>query len=875
MSATRYVNEADILAQLRAAGLVVQEPLEIDHSRSTRCRVEGEDSEKRGWHWLHELITDDGAFIVGSYGVFHGADPGTQKLELSKRCDGCGAEMSIRAKECPSCKSTKSTRREFTDEQKAALRARQKADQAQAEAQAKERADRAAAWAAAVWANAAPCPSGGHPYLAAKGLTAELDVRIHRGNEGIILAQAETWHYQALGEMAGALVIPMRDEKGALRALQFILDPKANKELIARKGRNKEHWPPGAQKKGLYAMIGAPGAAQIILEAEGYATAASLHMATGYPAACAIDAGNLQTVAEILKRKHPHAKLLPCGDDDHFAKCKNPDCGEFGPVDDGACPACGTLYKHGNGGKLAASQAALLAHGVYALPKFPERNKKTTTDFNDLHRIQGIGEVRAQVEAAIVQAGWANPPPAAGPLSRGGGGSGTPPRPGAVSQLSLDGLVERFVYVDDETGELVLDTWTRRLCKTKKMLSLCPPGVRMEDIKNHPQWLARAIYLENIGFDPGDEDETVEFNLYDPEKMGTIPKPGGCENLKELILFMCMGQQEGGGARAEALADWLTKWLAYPLQHPGAKMDTALVVHGPQGTGKSLLFEAVMKVYGEYGYLITQEALEDKFNSDWVSRKLFIIADEIAARDELYHIKNRLKTLITGGHVRVNVKNVTAYRERNHMNFVFLSNELQPLVLEGDDRRFFVLWTPPKLEETYYDLITEELDGGGVEAFHDYLLNYPLGDFNPHSKPPMTEAKKDLIDMSMSSEHRFVKEWIAGDTEFPLCPCGSSDLYKAYQLWCKAQGVRYVLELNKFAPAITKRHGWQSGFQSRYDNPNYLGQPKRQRMISPSEADMDAYVKAGGADYRKRPDEKLTIYYTDCYYRFNEALSNA
>ncbi|MBL7391299.1 primase-helicase family protein, partial [Escherichia coli] len=85
----------------------------------------------------------------------------------------------------------------------------------------------------------------------------------------------------------------------------------------------------------------------------------------------------------------------------------------------------------------------------------------------------------------------------------------------------------------------------------------------------------------------------------------------------------------------------------------------------------------------------------DKFN-DWASGKLFMIADEVVARQELFHIKNKLKALITGDCIRINPKNVAAHDERNHVNLVFLSNEKQPLVLEKDDRRFMVMWTPDK-----------------------------------------------------------------------------------------------------------------------------------------------------------------------------------
>ena len=44
----------------------------------------------------------------------------------------------------------------------------------------------------------------------------------------------------------------------------------------------------------------------------------------------------------------------------------------------------------------------------------------------------------------------------------------------------------------------------------------------------------------------------------------------------------------------EALYQWVLRWLAYPIQHPGAKMQTTIVIHGPQGTGKNMFFEAIV-----------------------------------------------------------------------------------------------------------------------------------------------------------------------------------------------------------------------------------------------------------------------------------------
>ncbi len=69
----------------------------------------------------------------------------------------------------------------------------------------------------------------------------------------------------------------------------------------------------------------------------------------------------------------------------------------------------------------------------------------------------------------------------------------------------------------------------------------------------------------------------------------------------DLLYYLCSGEQN-----ALELANWVIRWLAYPIQNPGAKMRTALIFHGQQGTGKNLFFESIMGIYGEYGRIVGQ-----------------------------------------------------------------------------------------------------------------------------------------------------------------------------------------------------------------------------------------------------------------------------
>src|SRR5574337_915339 len=514
-----------------------------------------------------------------------------------------------------------------------------------------------------------------------------------------------------------------------------------------------------------------------------------------------------------------------------------------------------------NTGMVAAEAAALAVEGGWVAPVFPgerstDKARKGPTDFNDLHVHPdcGLSAVRTQIEGALGALGWDAPRTSRGVPATGGAGDGEDgKRPEAVSTLPLDALVERFIHVDDDTGEVVFDTWTRALCKFSKVVKMLPARVRTDDIKDHPRWKSRAVYIDQIGFDPGGEDPNIVCNRWSGWPLK--PVEGRCELLLDTLRYYS-GQEDN----AEQVYRWMLCWLAYPLQHPGAKMHSAMVIHGPQGTGKSRFFEAYAKIYGDYATVLNQGAIEDKFNSDWSERKLFILADEIVARQDLYHLKNQLKNFITGEWVRVNPKNVAAHRERNHMNLVFLSNERQPVQLENDDRRHLVLWTPPALSRAYYDELSEEIACGGVLALYHYLMQLDLGDFKPWTRPPMTRAKEDLIGLSLSSEERFCRDWAAGETDWPYGPCASMDLYAAYRKYCAAHGVQKPRESNQFLGHVGKLPGWSNDRRHRYDTTAYLGKTIQTRMVIP-------------AGNEPPPGKTLSQWLTDAHFAFQTALN--
>lgn len=180
------------------------------------------------------------------------------------------------------------------------------------------------------------------------------------------------------------LIVPLHDENGNITSLQFITNASNDNKRFKFGGRINGCY---------YSFGGKP--LDTILICEGFATGASLHLATGFPIAVAFVAGNLVAVAHNLRSKFPSLRLILCADDDRF---KN----------------------NGNKGVFCATEAANSVAGLMAVPRFQSDDGKPT-DFNDLHQREGIEAVRAIItdivrkqytpEDELRETGWLEPEP--------------------------------------------------------------------------------------------------------------------------------------------------------------------------------------------------------------------------------------------------------------------------------------------------------------------------------------------------------------------------------------------------------------------------------------------------------------------------------
>src|ERR1039458_1265474 len=97
------------------------------------------------------------------------------------------------------------------------------------------------------------------------------------------------------------------------------------------------------------------------------------HEATGHAVVCAMNCGNLLTVARSLRTQWPAREIVIAADCDHWTD--------------------------GNPGTTKAVEAAKTILARLAVPQFKDTINKPT-DFNDLHQLDELDTVKNQIESA-------------------------------------------------------------------------------------------------------------------------------------------------------------------------------------------------------------------------------------------------------------------------------------------------------------------------------------------------------------------------------------------------------------------------------------------------------------------------------------------
>lgn len=528
----------EVLGQFADYGLEPEQPLIF--GKLTRCKTaQDQGKEKNGWYVVHEHRTEKGeTLIFGSFGDWRSGE--TQKIKVKAG--------------------------RISPEEREVMRARQE--------DAKRRAAEIAANASRRAANRA---AGLFKRMPEKGRSEYLDRKQIVGF-GVRYAPR-----------SGAFLVPMCNVRDQIVGLQVVFPVKQEDT-----GRDKSYWPYGMSKEGAFHLIGPhPEPGEPVLVCEGYATGASLHMATSLTVAIAFDAGNLLVVSKAMRERFPGCPLIVCRDDDWKTKRPN-----------------GDLW---NLGEEKANNAALVVGGQVVAPIFSGEREEKWTDFNDLHVAEGLEAVRRQVLAVVK-------PPAAG------GWKDQLARSESGALIAHMQNVELILGNDERwAGVIGFSVFSSKIIK----LRAAPYGGGVGDWADIDdmrvmKWLAQQY---NLRVKASHVIEAVSVVAHDHTfhpvrdylgklKWDRVPR---LENWLTDVLGVQPSEYS-----AKVGKRWLISAVARVMK-PGCKADSVMILEGGQGEGKST---AVGILGGEW-FMDTPFVLGDKDSFQAIRGKWLVELGEL------------------------------------------------------------------------------------------------------------------------------------------------------------------------------------------------------------------------------------------------------
>jgi hypothetical protein len=207
--------------------------------------------------------------------------------------------------------------------------------------------------------------------------------------------------------------------------------------------------------------------------------------------------------------------------------------------------------------------------------------------------------------------------------------------------------------------------------------------------------------------------------------------------------------------------------MAYKVQHPEVKINHAILHGGDEGCGKDTMWAPfIWAVCGE-GKINLGIVDNDSISSQWgyqLESEILLINElkEPNAADRR-QLANKLKPIIAAPPdvLPINRKGLHPYMMANRGFVLAFTNDLVPISLGSQDRRWFCIWShAPRMHESAGRAMWDWFNAGGFDSVASWLYARDVSKFNPAATPAMTEFKANLVENSMSSAESWLLETI-------------------------------------------------------------------------------------------------------------------
>jgi hypothetical protein len=329
----------------------------------------------------------------------------------------------------------------------------------------------------------------------------------------------------------------------------------------------------------------------------------------------------------------------------------------------------------------------------------------------------------------------------------------------------------------------------------------------------------RGRRVDRVAFAPGRELPSNIYNLW--QGFAVDPTPGDAHQpfLDHVRDIICDGNEEN--------YLYLIHWLADMVQNPGRPGQTAVILHGGQGSGKSTFAELFGRLWGRHYMEVTNtKHLVGHFNHHLADLVFLCATEAFFAGDK--ENANLLKSLITDSRMVTERKGFDAEQGRNFLHLLMLSNKDWVVSADHDDRRYWVLEVPANPQPADYFTrlrhsmeLVEEGGLGGLGHLLYFLQTMDLSNFSPYKRPATRAlAKQKVLSLPVEEGWWYLKleegQMPRGRAWGDLIPV--DELRNDYLSYAQkvqrrgADGVAFGRALHKLVPGLTKTRATVASF---------------------------------------------------------------
>jgi hypothetical protein len=220
-------------------------------------------------------------------------------------------------------------------------------------------------------------------------------------------------------------------------------------------------------------------------------------------------------------------------------------------------------------------------------------------------------------------------------------------------------------------------------------------------------------------------------------------------------------------------------WLAYVVQHPGQRINWAILIQGTEGDGKSFFSDLLKAVLGwENVNAIQGDALEEKY-TPWAEKAMVCFIEDVRLHgNNRFAAINRLKPFITNTAIPVRRMNVDIYQVVNTMSYLMTSNMKDAIPAGEEDSRYFPIFSQFQSRQAiqrfkeanpdYYSRLWGTLEYAG--ALRKHFLEHEIGkDFDPNERAPVSSSRAEMVALNRSEEDEALADSLTDSRDLDYC----------------------------------------------------------------------------------------------------------